>query len=99
MVYWGAAKTARKAGPHRAAFGRTAKHQAQQHRSYRHSTGPYGALVPPLQAGSVGHPTVPLAILVPELHREGKQRAIESESRRDKRGYLFRLPGHMNIYE
>ena len=78
MVYWGAAKTARKAGPHRAAFGRTAKHQAQQHRSHRHqhSQGPYGAPVPPLQAGSVGHPTVHLATLLPELRREEKQRAI-----------------------
>ena len=76
MVYWGADKTARKAGPHRAAFGRTAKHQAQQHRSYQHSQGPYGTPVPPLQAGSVGHPTVHLATLLPELRREEKQRAI-----------------------
>jgi hypothetical protein len=28
---------------------------------------------------------------------KGKQRKIKSESRKDERGYLFRLPGHMNF--
>ena len=70
-------RAARKAGLNRAAFGRAAKHlQAQQHRSYQRSRGPYDLPVPPLQAGSVGHPTVHLATLLPELRREEKQRAI-----------------------
>jgi hypothetical protein len=28
---------------------------------------------------------------------KGKQRRVKSESRKDKRGYLFRLPGNRNF--
>jgi hypothetical protein len=91
-------RAARKAGPNRAAFGHAAKHlRAQQHRSHPRSRGQHGIPTPPLQADPFGPLTVPLAALLPELRRKGKQRRITSESRKDKRGYLFRLSGRRSF--
>ena len=87
-------RAARKVGPNRAAFGRVAKHlHAQQHRSYQHSRGQYGLPAPPLQADFFGPPTVPLAILLPELRREEKQRKIKAKAEKTSAAIYFDYPG------
>ena len=87
-------RAARKVGPNRAAFGHVTKHlHAQQHRSYQHSRGQYGLPAPPLQADSFGPLTVPLAILLPELRREEKQRRIKAKAEKTSAAIYFDYPG------
>ena len=88
------ARAALKAGPNRAAFGRTAKHlHAQQHRSYQRSRGPYGLPVPPLQADSFGPLTVPLAVKLPELRRKESSAELKAKAEKTSAAIYFDYPG------
>jgi hypothetical protein len=85
---------ARKAGPNRAAFRRAAKHIcAQQRRSHQRSRGLYGLPAPPLQAGSFGPLTAPLAALLPELRRKESSAELKAKAETTSAAIYFDYPG------
>jgi hypothetical protein len=100
MVYWGADKsrTQSRAKP----GGLWARSQAPTRTAAPQSPVQPRAVLPAsaTTTSRLFWPlAVPLAALLPELRRKESSAKIESESRKDKHGYLFWLPGHRNFYE